>query len=156
MSVSKKAKKENKAVIKIAILILILLILGGFRIILNYNSVRISSRVNKIKEFKKEEPNYNISGWLRIPRTNIDYPVLKDFDKIVDDDGTRMDYLWENGKLEKLNNMNFIIGHNVMNLSANPLKVNKDHVRFEQLMSFTYLDFAKKNQYIQFIIMMLM
>ena len=54
------------------------------------------------------------------------------------------------GNMDKVNRINFVMGHNIMNLSSNPMITNPDHVRFEQLLSFAHYDFAKDNQYVQF------
>ena len=60
------------------------------------------------------------------------------------------DFVWTETDFEKLNNIIYIKGHNILNLSKNPLIADKYHSRFEQLMSFTYLDFVKENKYIQY------
>ena len=59
---------------------------------------------------------------------------------------------WVKIEINIIEGGNYIMGHNIMNLSQNPKITYKDHVRFEQLMSFTYLDFAKENEYVQFTI----
>lgn len=148
MAVKKSKKQERNIIVTIGILLLFLLVLGGVRVILNKN-VQIDSRIKNIEAYQKEHPQYKVSAWLKIPGTNIDYPVLDDADSVAIEDSENMDYLWKNGELEKLNRINYIMGHNIMNLSKSPKITDKNHVRFEQLMSFTYLDFAKKNEYIQ-------
>lgn len=57
-----------------------------------------------------------------------------------------------NDETDKLTNRPLIVGHNIRNVSKNPLVADKEHERFEQLLSFVYLDFAKKNKYIQYTI----
>ena len=150
MAVSKN-KKEKKVFLTIGILIFILLVLGGIRIFTN-DSVKISSRVDEIKKYQKEHSKYEVTGWLMVPGTDIDYPVLENVNAVTIEDSENMDYLWKNGVLDKLNRINYIMGHNIMNLSKNPKITDSKNVRFEQLMSFTYLDFAKKNEYVQFTI----
>lgn len=116
------------------------------------SGVKIESRVETMKQYQADHPKHTVSAWVKIPGTDIDYPVLDDIESVKVEESENMDYLWENGQLTKLNRLNRIMGHNIMNLSANPKITDKNHVRFEQLMSFTYLDFAKENQYVQFTI----
>lgn len=144
----KKQKSERKVILTISVLILFLLVLGGIRILTNLSSVTIDSRVSDLKDYKEKHDKLNATAWLKVPGTNIDYPVLKDSDEIKYEEDN-IQYLWENGDLSKLNKINYVMGHNIMNLSNNPLITEKNHVRFEQLMSFTYLDFAKENEYVQ-------
>ena len=62
------------------------------------------------------------------------------------------DYLWNEYPEEKIQKRVNIQGHNVLNLSTKP-EVGLDYfTRFEDLMAFVYLDFAKENQYIQYTI----
>lgn len=149
---SKKKKSTNaKIYVLVVALILFLLILGGIRVMLT-SGVKIESRVAEIEKYQAAHSKHKVAAWVRVPGTNIDYPVLDDIQAVAVEASENMDYLWKNGKLEKLNRINYIMGHNIMNLSSNPKITDKDHVRFEQLMSFTYLDFAKENQYVQFTI----
>ena len=60
MTVSKKAKKEKKIVIVIGLLILFLLVLGGVRLMLNYNKVKIEPRVESIKEYQEENKDMKV------------------------------------------------------------------------------------------------
>lgn len=60
------------------------------------------------------------------------------------------DFLWNEVKSDELLNQVTVSGHNILNLSTNPLITNKNHKRFEQLMSFVYLDFVKDNKYVQY------
>ena len=60
------------------------------------------------------------------------------------------DFLWNEYPEEKIQKRVNIQGHNILNLSAKP-EVGLDYfTRFENLMSFVYIDFAKENQYIQY------
>lgn len=110
---------------------------------------RIESRVNSVYEYsQKDTKDYSTVGWLRVQGTNIDYPIIyaPDYDLSLKMD----DFLWTEIKSDQLLNKVNVIGHNILNLSKTPLIANKNHKRFEQLMSFTYFDFVKDNKYIQY------
>lgn len=150
MSVKKKDNLNNRKLLLVVtiLLIVVLLILASLRVMTTLSGVSVESRVNELEKFTKEKDNPKAVAWLKVPGTDIDYPVLSEYDGIKYQSGD-IQYLWANGNLEKNNEIYYIMGHNVMNLSKNPLIREKTHVRFEQLMSFTYLDFAKENEYIQ-------
>lgn len=110
-------------------------------------------RVKNIKKEKKKEKDangYATIGWLRVQGTKIDTPIIR-YDSIESmDNVNKDDYLWNEYPEEKIQKRVNIQGHNVLNLSKNP-EVGLDYfTRFEDLMSFVYLDFAKENQYIQY------
>ena len=147
MKKKKKSKSKNIVIIIVLILFLLLLVVVG-KLYTSIKSYKIDSRIATLEKFKKDNPNYDTVAWLKVEGTNIDYPVITEQDAIEYNDGD-IQFLWQVGEMDKLNRVNTILGHNVMNLSKNPLVTEKKHVRFEQLMSFTYLDFAKKNEYIQ-------
>ncbi len=149
MAVKKNKTKEKKVILIVGILLLLLLLLGVVRVVLINKKVSFDSRVKSMEKFQKDNKDISVAAWLQVQGTNIDYPVLTDMDTVTYEQDSKIQYLWENGNLEQLNKINYIMGHNVMNLSRNPLITEKGHVRFEQLLSFSYLDFAKKNQYIQ-------
>lgn len=110
-------------------------------------------RVKNIKKEKKKEKDangYATIGWLRVQGTKIDTPIIR-YDSVESmDNVNKDDYLWNEYPEEKIQKRVNIQGHNVLNLSKNP-EVGLDYfTRFEDLMSFVYLDFAKENQYIQY------
>ena len=110
-------------------------------------------RVKNIKKEKKKEKDangYATIGWLRVQGTNIDTPIIR-YDSVESmDKVNKDDYLWNEYPEEKIQKRVNIQGHNVLNLSTKP-EVGLDYfTRFEDLMSFVYLDFAKENQYIQY------
>ena len=160
MSSKRKSKKLENARVQLlylmglcAILIIVLLIyifIGFYnRNISESNRFSIYSRVDNIEERKKKDAEgVTTTGWLRVQGTNIDYPVIYapgvDLGEIVED------FAWTNGNYDELNNITYIMGHNILNLSKTPYITDSTHKRFEQLMSFTYYDFAKKNQYFQY------
>ena len=140
--------KYKKLIIMSGLLIVIAMFGIGVKLFVSKDLIKIESRVDNIINYQKEKTDYKVNAWLRVPGTNIDYPVLEGKEDIMYQDGS-VQFLWQRGSLDKLNRINLIMGHNIMNLSSNPLITDSNHVRFEQLMSFTYLDFAKENQYIQ-------
>ena len=113
-------------------------------------SFSISSRIDNINEY-----NDNSSGeikaqfWIRVQGTNIDYPVINGKMNSTSLEEVEGDYTWTNGIYNKIPSRLLVLGHNVRNLSANPIITDKDHNRFEQLPSFLYYDFAKENKYVQ-------
>ena len=106
--------------------------------------------INKEKKKEKDVNGYGTIGWLRVQGTKIDTPIIK-YDSLEDMDKVdKDDFLWNEYKEEKIQKRVNIQGHNILNLSAKP-QVGLDYFsRFEELMSFVYLDFAKENQYIQY------
>ncbi len=149
MTKKKRKANYNKIIILgIAFLIFCLIIGSGIFWILS-KKYTIVSRVSNIEEYSKNDPQeYKTVGWLKVEGTNIDYPVIYgpkyDISKKVDD------FVWTEADFNDLNNIVFITGHNILNLSNKPLITDANHKRFEQLMSFTYLDFVKENKYIQY------
>lgn len=155
---NKNAKNSKKNVVFciLGFLLIFLIFMLGFCIFKfinsNINGFKVESRVENIEKSKKKFSRFgSVSSWIKVQGTNIDYPVLYypngNFNEIVDDFAwTEADY---NGKL---NNIVYLSGHNIKNLSSNPLIADESNNRFEQLMSFTYLDFVKDNQFIQYTI----
>ena len=157
MKRSKGKKKKNNKNWRLlligsttALLVWIVLLLNSLLSLLNIKPIyQIETRVENIEKYAKENEEYTVSGWLRVQGTNIDYPILydKDYMKLENLAG---EYTWVLNNKEDMYNRTLILGHNIRNVSSNPLIANKDHDRFEQLMSFLYYDFAKENQYIQY------
>lgn len=109
---------------------------------------RIDSRVVNIEKESKRTKR-DIIGWIKVQGTDIDYPVLYN-NKSGDLKSINYNYTWTNNNSKELHNNIVIFGHNIRNVSNQPLITNKAHQRFEQLPSFLYYDFSKKNQYIQY------
>lgn len=84
-------------------------------------------------------------GWIQVQGTNIDYPVFK-----LTSDGltTLIDYIWRIDNFTDSYNREVILGHNLLNVSSEPMINGDGHSRFENLMNFVYYDFAKDNMYI--------
>lgn len=154
---SRKLNKRNKtkqaifACLGLLIFILLILLIFCLLKLFYRKEYKIESRVeNIISEKKKDDNNIKTLSWVKVQGTNIDYPVVYapgyDFSYKADD------FAWTEIDYGKLNNIVFVSGHNILNQSTNPEITAKNHTRFEQLMSFTYYDFVKDNQYIQYTI----
>ena len=134
--------------------LVILLLIGAGTLIYEIKfsaDYKIESRVNEIAEKQaKNDNNKKIVSWLRVQGTNIDFPVLyaPGYDFMYEPGK----FLWTEADFKGLNNIVYISGHNIKNMSAQPLIADPSHDRFEQLMSFAYYDFAKDNQFIQYTI----
>ena len=157
-----KKKSKDKVLLKgkiilslLCFLLVILLFIFGFYIFKvingnNSNNFKIESRAESLKDASnKSGSSYKPVGWLRVQGTNIDYPIyfslVYNFENLADDH-----FAWTYGDFTSLNNIIYISGHNIKNLSQHPLIANEKHSRFEQLMSFVYYDFAKDNQFMQY------
>lgn len=113
---------------------------------------KIESRVENIENYKNKDDNVEAIAWIRVQGTNIDYPVVNNNNRQAKVNTIADDFTWTQGITDKLPNKLFILGHNIRNVSSNPLITDKSHTRFEQLLSFVYLDFVKENKYIQYTI----
>lgn len=134
-------------------IIVILLVVALIKVITKNMApyYKAESRTEEISNFTKEHKELSTLGWLRVQGTNIDYPVIYGSPKL-DFDDLRIDFTWTENEVKTLTNRVFIQGHNIRNVSNKPLITDKEHNKFEQLPSFTYLDFAKENKYIQYTI----
>lgn len=134
---------------KIILLIVGLLLVVTFSLVLlNENKTptnyQIKTRVGQT--VRKTVGEEKAVGWVVVPGTNIDYPIIYEPSyTMVDED----DYLWIKHLPSGNENRLAIFGHNVRNVSSKPLVDDESMVRFEQLMAYVYYDFAKEHQYIQ-------
>lgn len=111
---------------------------------------QIKDRTEKLKKFKSVEKQ-KAMAWIRVSGTNIDLPVMY-YDVVEDISDPTYDIAWSYTNDKTLPNKSTVFSHNVLNVSSKPLIGDKNHRRFEQLMSYVYYDFAKDNQYIQYTI----
>lgn len=143
---------QKKIILSVIILILII---GSLLLVFESNvkyksSFKIEDRTSKIKdEKKKDNENFDTIGWIRLEGTNIDMPLILAKNEDADFPVERKKYAWVTNDKSKLYNKMNILGHNIFNLSSNPIKHSNTFDRFEELMDFVYYDFAQKNQYIQ-------
>ncbi len=127
-----------------------LCLIGAIIFIINYDYYPIDSRIDEMEKYSKENDNehYETNGWIRVQGTNIDYPVL--YAPRYKLDSKTDDFAWNEVNPDHLLNKMTINGHNILNLSIRPLVADPTHSRFEQLLSFVYLQFVEENKYIQF------
>lgn len=126
------------------------------------NYMGASGKAN-IASYKKI--NDDVKGWLNIPGTNINYPVLQSpsnydphyyLDKNIyrNTDTNGVVYAgstcYLDGGSSSLSANTVLFGHNWTNYSAAPRIGNASDVMFAQLASYHYLDFAKNHPYIWF------
>lgn len=150
----KKGRKHDNIAIYsmfIMILILIILLIWGISKLVSKNTFTKISRTDDIvAKAKKDEEGVKTIAWVRVQGTNIDYPVIyapnSDLSYMIED------FAWTEDEYKKLSDIVRLYGHNIKNLSANPEVGNPNHNRFEQLMSYTYYNFVKDNQFIQYTI----
>ena len=158
MEVEKKKKKKKKKItpeerakrwLTAAIVFIIFVAYFGVSSVINHKDFYVKSRTGILeKRQKNDKDDKKTEGWIRVQGTNIDFPVLyaPGYDFLYETE----DFAWSEAEYEKLNNIVYISGHNIKNMSRKPMITNKNHGRFEQLMSFTYYSFAKDNQFIQY------
>lgn len=144
---NKKQRKFNK---NRMILVVILLLVIGVIIAIGFHSkskdyYSPESRVDQVKSTIIEDSE--TIGWINVQGTDIDYPVVYETNLVYQ--GLK-DYLWLSNRYVEGENRLAIFGHNIRNVSSKPLIKEEGHVRFEQLLSFVYYDFAKDNLYIQY------
>lgn len=107
--------------------------------------VVFESRIESINDY--EVADSKILGWIQVQGTDIDYPVIRETIEAYE---SGIDYLWQPDTFEEGNNRRAIYGHNILNVSSSPLIRDPKHTRFEQLLGFSYYDYAKDNLYIQY------
>lgn len=109
----------------------------------------VESRIDNIKKMKKNDKKpYDTVGWIKVQGTNIDMKVINlNHEKPPVE---MENYAWNSSDDVEFHNIMNIWGHNVFNLSSSPQMHLDIFQRFEDLMSFTYYDFAIDNKYIQF------
>ena len=138
--------KKNEIVIVIFLIVAILSI--SLLMKAPHKEYEIDSRVNNVKELK-DNTSLIMLGWIRVQGTDIDYPIIY---KNIYTDSENVDYLWSLSMASDdrdEENRDVIYGHNLRNVSSNPILNDHSLVRFEQLMYFTNYKFAKENQFIQ-------
>lgn len=161
MAKKKLTKKQKRQLARLVLaclaFILVISIPVGLIVFFTNNAdgatFKTVDRVKHIKKEKKKEKDakgYATIGWLRVQGTNIDAPIIK-YDSMEGmEKVNKDDFLWNEYPVEKIQKRVNIQGHNILNLSAKP-EIGLDYfTRFENLMSFVYIDFAKENQYIQY------
>ena len=142
-------KKNKNSSVVILIIIAIVVIMALFLLFRPY--YKIKNRVGNIKKFTSTNVSDKPLGWLRVQGTNIDFPIFY-YNEVKDIGTPEYDLGWSFDNNRKLTNRTVILSHNMRNVSNKPLITDKNHARFEQLMSYIYYDFVKDNKYIQYTI----
>jgi len=150
MKRNRKEKQMNRIVMAVFLIaVVVLLAVEGYKIYQEYaNQTPVYEIEDRLDRLDQVYLDTQVPiGWVRVQGTNIDYPLVYESETVYE---SGEDYLWTvyvpNGEGE---NRLAIYGHNWKNVSSNPLIVDPNQTRFEQLMSFTDYDFAKENQYVQ-------
>jgi len=155
MKKSKRKSKVNssrktKFIVFSSIIFLCLSILLVYNVSSLSGKMHISSRASQLNNYKGLGSGYKTAGWLYLPHTNIDYPIVYSNDDTLEYPVEVVKYGWIANNQKKSEDMLFINGHNVFNLSSNPIRESSDFKRFEELMNYVYYDFAKEHQYFQY------
>ncbi len=109
--------------------------------------LNFESRVDKLESF--DSGSLYKFGWLQIQGTNIDVPIF-DSSSFAKVDTLDYSYGWISQNYNSGENRPVLMGHNILNVSSEPMLPNNDLENFEELMAFSYYGFAKDNLYIQY------
>ena len=154
----KKSNLKNGLFSIVGIFIIVIIMFGvmcGLRFydsknVIEKKKFKLESRVSNVEETKIiEETSFETIGWIRVEGTNIDYPIIYSSDMRSDFPVTLESYAWSSNFSPEFHNKINITGHNIYNLSSKPKIKSDKFKRFEELMAFSYYDFAKENKYIQ-------
>ena len=145
----KKKKISFKMLVGIfGFIIFFLLLLGIGAIYCFKDSYSVESHIDDVKESKKKDTElYHTIGWISVEGTDLNMPVYQLHENKAPVNKEK--YSWNVFNDGKFHNKMNIMGHNIFNLSSEPVIKDSLFYRFEELMSFVYYDVSKKNQYIQ-------
>ena len=145
----KKLSISFKTMIFVLLVMFCFLLLLGVNTIYYFNSsYLIKSHDKDIRKAKeKDNSKYHTIGWISVEGTDLNMPVYYLDNNVAP--VNREKYSWDVHSDGKFHNKMNIMGHNIFNLSSKPMIKSSLFYRFEELMSFIYYDFSKKNQYIQ-------
>lgn len=128
-------------------------------------SIMGNSGFSNIPNYK--QINADVKGWLNIPGTNINYPVLHDervlttnpvhyyLDKDIYKQQSKNGVIYADpavkfGTSSEMSKNTVLFGHNWTNYSANPRIGNAADVMFGQLTAFHHLEFARSHPYLYY------
>ena len=105
--------------------------------------------------------NSDVVGWLRIPNTNINYPVVVGPDNLYysakgyDKNYSYYGVIWADsdtkfGTSSQISQNTVLYGHNWTNYTATPFITRASDIMFGQLPSFHYINFCKSTPYIHY------
>lgn len=147
-------KETGKIIVVIILIILIITIFGYFltnkeeRELIDLN---FKNRTEKVKNFKYKDQF--VLGWLQVQGTKIDLPIFTSTVSTLEQQSKiNMDisYAWRNINYKLGENRLTIVGHNILNVSSNPIKNGEYLTDFEELMNYVYYEFAKENMYVKY------
>ena len=141
-----KKKYTNKKICAIicSVFLLIILVFLLYKVVTPF--YKIEPRIDDIKK-KDKKIDKDVTGWVRVQGTKIDYPII--YSAAKDVEGS-YGYSWSIQKDSNLTSRKVLFGHNILNLSSTPRTTNKFFSGFEETLSFLYPDFIKDNKYIQY------
>lgn len=113
---------------------------------------KMEDRSREVLSAKKKYKDENIVGWIRVQGTDIDYPIIMKSESMHASFADNLEYSWVNIKPKEVTNYLMVLGHNIRNVSSQPIIGDSQMKQFEQLMSYIYYDFSKDNKYIQYTI----
>ena len=147
---SEKIKRYNWfLLILLSILIIGMVAVLGMKLFYNDGYYRTVNRKSNIKKSQSlDSKDYETIGWIRVQGTNIDYPLYGVVQDTFEYPVTES-YLWSLNMDKDYHNVMITYGHNIMNLGPKPALKDETFTRMEELMSYVYYDFAKKNKYLQ-------
>ncbi|MBR1936577.1 MAG: class B sortase [Bacilli bacterium] len=152
----KVLKYERCLLLVIGFLIVSLVVLLSLSFMKNKDPIfKVESRVSQLQEeMNKETQGFVNMSWLKVQGTNIDLPIVR---SLVKDSSEKYPvqiekFGWTMEPDDNYHNVVNLMGHNIFNLSANPMISEDSFHRFEDVMAFVYEDFAKDNKYIQYTI----
>lgn len=147
---SEKLKRYNWfLLILLSILIIGMVAVLVMKLFYNDGYYRAVNRKSNIKKSQTlDNKDYETIGWIRVQGTNIDYPLYGVVQDTFEYPVTES-YLWSLNMDKDYHNVMITYGHNIMNLGPKPALKDETFTRMEELMSYVYYDFAKKNKYLQ-------
>jgi len=152
----KKRKKKQEQFQLLLFLLLglaiiaVLVLLIGAKLFPKDDYYRVRERASRVagSSVEYDGKQYDAVGWIQVQGTNIDFPVI--FKEGEFSYPAQVDrYAWLSNLSTDFQRHIEISGHNIFNLSNHPELESEIFTRFEELMSFSYYDFAKENKYIQ-------
>ena len=111
---------------------------------------KLEDRNKEVLSAKKKYRDENIVGWIRVQGTNNDYPIIMKSESMHASFANNLEYSWVNIKPKEESNYLMVLGHNIRNVSSQPVIGDSKMRQFEQLMSYIYYDFNEDNKYIQY------
>lgn len=142
-----KFEKKSLTIIGIIIFFLVAFFLFAYKSMGKTSEFKVVDESKRIEEAR--DYGDDVTGWLRLEGTNIDLPLIAR-NNVADVSRRDYEYAWTNSFPDEKSNHFTYISHNVRNVSSKPIVGDDTMTYFEQLMSFIYPDFIKKNQFIEF------